>query len=237
MLPYFTERFGNAASRTPHVRLGRPTTPSSRRASRWRRCRREREARSSSRAARPSRTTSPSRASSRAPAAARKPHRHRRHRAQGRPRHVQAPRARGLPRHRALPSIATGRVDLDAAARRDHRPHRARVRDGREQRDRRACSRSREIGAIARERGVLLHTDAAQAVGKVPFDVGAAASTCSRSPRTRCTDRRASARCTSASGARLRAGRRCSTAAATNGAALRHAQRPGHRRVRQVRRR
>ena len=27
------------------------------------------------------------------------------------------------------------------------------------------------IGAIARERGVLVHTDAVQAVGKVPFDV------------------------------------------------------------------
>ena len=32
-------------------------------------------------------------------------------------------------------------------------------------------SRSREIAAIARERGVLVHTDAAQSVGKVPVDV------------------------------------------------------------------
>ena len=33
-----------------------------------------------------------------------------------------------------------------------------------------------EIAAIAHEKGALLHTDAVQAVGKVPFDVDAAAS-------------------------------------------------------------
>ena len=54
------------------------------------------------------------------------------------------------------------------------------------------------IGAIARERGVVVHCDAVQALGKVPFDVYEMPSIWCRSPRTRCTDRRASVRSTCA---------------------------------------
>ena len=41
-----------------------------------------------------------------------------------------------------------------------------RVDHGGQQRDRRRSSRSREIGAIAKEKGMLFHTDAVQAVGQ-----------------------------------------------------------------------
>jgi cysteine desulfurase len=59
-----------------------------------------------------------------------------------------------------------------------------------------------EVGAVCKRRGVLFHTDAAQAVGKLPIDVEAAP--------------RASAPSTSA-GARRQCGwSRCSTAAATS---------------------
>jgi cysteine desulfurase len=46
-----------------------------------------------------------------------------------------------------------------------------------------------EIGAIVRRHGVLFHTDASQAAGRVPFDVEA-----NEAPRTSCTDRRGSGR-------------------------------------------
>ena len=52
-----------------------------------------------------------------------------------------------------------------------------------------------EIGRIAAEADVYFHTDAVQAAGKVPIDVKRSAATRCRSPATRCTRRRASARC------------------------------------------
>ena len=80
--------------------------------------------------------------------------------------------ARGFPRHLSAGRAATGFVDLDALA--------AAI-------DERTCLVSvmaahneigvmqplAEIGALCRARGVLFHTDAAQAVGKIPLDVEA----------------------------------------------------------------
>ena len=53
-----------------------------------------------------------------------------------------------------------------------------------------------EIGAIAKEKGILFHTDAVQAVGKVPFNVNEAKVDLVSISATRSTGRRASARCT-----------------------------------------
>ena len=93
------------------------------------------------------------------------------------------------------------------------------------------------IGAIARERGVLVHTDAVQAVGKVPFDVSEAA--CRSGVDDRAQDVRAEGRRCAVraprrreAGARAVDGRRRSRA----GAAIRHAQRARHRRLRESRR-
>ena len=56
-----------------------------------------------------------------------------------------------------------------------------------------------EIGRLCRERGVLFHTDATQAVGKLPLDVhGRRRSTCSASRPTSFMAPRGSAPCTSA---------------------------------------
>ena len=75
-----------------------------------------------------------------------------------------------------------------------------------------------EIGKIAAERGVLFHTDAVQAVGKVPVDVGAMGIHLLRCPATRSTARRASAHSTSAAATRASASRSRCTGAATSAA-------------------
>ena len=73
---------------------------------------------------------------------------------------------------------------------------------------------SARSAALCRARGVLFHVDAAQSAGKLPIDVRARLrSTCCRSPRTRCTVRRASVRCASAA-SRASGWCRCSSAAA-----------------------
>ena len=51
-----------------------------------------------------------------------------------------------------------------------------------------------EIGKICKEKGVLFHTDATQAVGKLPIDVEKMGIDLLSSPGTRCMDQRASAR-------------------------------------------
>ena len=72
------------------------------------------------------------------------------------------------------------------------------------------------IAELTRPRGIVLHTDAAQAVGKVPVDVGSSASTCCRPRRTSSTARRVSASCTCGGAGRGWRSSRCWTAEATS---------------------
>lgn len=53
-----------------------------------------------------------------------------------------------------------------------------------------------EAAAIAREAGAFFHTDAVQAIGKIPVSVRGPASRCSRCRATNSTRPRASARST-----------------------------------------
>ena len=77
------------------------------------------------------------------------------------------------------------------------------------------------IGKITRERGVLLHSDAVQGVGKVEFDVQKMNVDLASVTRTRCTAPRASARSTCGAASRAFASSRRWTAAATSAACAR----------------
>ena len=107
------------------------------------------------------------------------PHHHLRDRAQGGARHLQAARARGL-RVTYLPVQKDGRVDLDElrATRSPTRPILVSVMAANNEIG--VLQPIAEIGAIAKEKGVLFHTDAVQAAGKMPFDVNDEGSTSRR---------------------------------------------------------
>ena len=68
---------------------------------------------------------------------------------------------------------ADGIVEPEQVAERAAPGHAARLADAREQRDRRRPGHRARSARSCRERGVLLHVDAAQSVGKLPLDVAA----------------------------------------------------------------
>ena len=169
MLPYFTAALRQRGQPQPRVRLGGRGGGGDRAQAGGRPDRRQRRRRSSSRAAPPSRTTSRSRASPRCIA----------RRATTSSPCVTEHKAvidtcKKLEKQGArvtyLPVQKDGRISLDEL--------RAAITDKTilitimtANNEIGVLQPIAEIGAIAKEKGILFHTDAVQAVGKVPFDV------------------------------------------------------------------
>ena len=170
MLPYFTEHYGNAASRNHCLRLGGRGSRGAGPGAGGRPDRRQRPRRSSSPAAPPRATTWPSRASPPCTAA--------RATTSSRPRPSTRPssiRASGCEREgfqvTFLP-VDSLRPGDGRAGGRGHDRRRPSWSASWPPTTRSApCSRSPQIGRLCKQRGVLFHTDAVQAVGKVPLDV------------------------------------------------------------------
>ena len=161
------------------------------------------------------------------------PHHHRADRAQGGARHLQAPREGGLRGH-----LPAGRARTAGSTRRRWR---AAMTDKTilvsimlANNEIGTVNPVDEIGEVVKERGVLFHIDAVQGVGKIPFDVERApAPTWCRCRRTRCTGPRASGALYVRRKPRVRLHRADRRRRARARHALGHAERAGHRRLRQ----
>ena len=218
MVPYFTEHFGNAASRNHPLRMGgrgggRPSAQAGRRSDR-----REREG---NRVHQRRDRVRQSRDQGRRRDVSREgqPHHHVRDRAQGGHRHLQASREGRLPGH--LSAGAEGRPDQPRRpAQRDQRQDDPDHDHGGQQRDWRHPADRRDRRDREGESGSCFTPTACRRSARFRSTSTTSRSTWCRSARTRCTGRRASARCTCGGGTRACCSRRSSTAAATSAACV-----------------